>query len=82
MHKVVLPDGRKGYVATNFLTRIDDIKNCNDSVIANTSVNLRNGPGTNGTAVITTLTEGQAMTRIETGVYNGIDGYNWDRVVL
>ena len=80
--KVVLPDGRKGYVATNFLTRIDDIKNCNDSVIANTSVNLRNGPGTNGTAVITTLTEGQAMTRIETGVYNGIDGYNWDRVVL
>ena len=80
--KVVLADGRKGYIATNFLTRVDDIKNCNDSVIANTSVNLRNGPGTNGTAVITTLTPGQAMTRIETGVYNGIDGYNWDRVVL
>ena len=80
--KVVLPDGKKGYVATNFLTKIDDVKNCNDKVIVNTSVNLRNGPGISNTNIITTLTEGQALTRIETGKYNNIDGYNWDRVLL
>lgn len=80
--KVVLPDGSKGYVANNYLKKIDDITNCNDSVIANTSVNLRNGPGTTGTSIITTLIEGQSLTRIETGKYNGVDGYNWDRVKL
>lgn len=80
--KVVLSDGRKGYVANTYIEKIDDITNCNDSVIANTSVNLRNGPGTNNTSVITTLTKGQALTRIETGKYNGLDGYNWDRVKL
>lgn len=80
--KVVLPDGRKGYVARNFLERIDDVTNCNESVVANTSVNLRNGPGTSGTAIITTLIQGQALTKIETGKYNGVDGYNWDRVIL
>lgn len=80
--KVVLSDGRKGYVANAYIEKIDDITNCNDSVIANTSVNLRNGPGTNNTSIITTLTKGQALTRIETGKYNGLDGYNWDRVKL
>lgn len=80
--KVVLSDGKKGYVANTYIEKIKDITNCNDSVIANTDVNLRNGPGTNNTSVITTLTNGQALTRIETGKYNGLDGYNWDRVKL
>lgn len=80
--KVVLADGKKGYIASNYVKQIDDITNCNDSVIANTDVNLRNGPGTSGTSIITTLIEGQALTRIETGKYNGLDGYNWDRVKL
>lgn len=80
--KVVLSDGRKGYVSNAYVEKINDVTNCNDSVIANTDVNLRNGPGTNNTAVITTLTNGQALTRIETGKYNGLDGYNWDRVKL
>lgn len=80
--KVVLKDGKKGYIANNYLTKIDDVTNCKDSVIVNTSVNLRNGPGTNGTSIITTLTQGQALTRIETGKYNGLDEFNWDRVVL
>ena len=80
--KIVLPDGKKGYVANTYIEKIDDITNCNDKVIVNTSVNLRNGPGTTGTSIITTLTEGQALTRIETGKYNGLDGYNWDRVKL
>lgn len=80
--KVVLSDGRKGYVARSYIEQINDITNCNESVIANTSVNLRNGPGTSGTSIITTLIKGQAVTRIETGKYNEIDGYNWDKVRL
>ena len=77
-----MADGRKGYVANIYIEKINDITNCNDSVIANTDVNLRNGPGTSNTSIITTLTNGQALTRIETGKYNGLDGYNWDRVKL
>ena len=77
--KVVLPDGTKGYMARNYIVEIADITNCNDTVVANTSVNLRNGPGTIGTTIITTLIKGQVLTRIETGKYN-LDGYVWDRV--
>ena len=79
--KVVLSDGRKGYIARDYIVEIADITNCNDTVIVNTSVNLRNGPGTTNTTVITTLTKGQVLTRIETGKYN-IDGHIWDRVKL
>lgn len=79
--KVVLSDGRKGYMVRNYIVEIADITNCNDTVIANTSVNLRNGPGTTNTTIITMLTKGQVLTRIETGKYN-IDGYIWDRVKL
>ena len=79
--KVVLPDGRKGYVARNYLTEVADITNCNDTVITNTSVNLRNGPGLDGTTIITMLIKGQVLTRIETGKYN-LNGYIWDRVKL
>lgn len=79
--KVVLPDGRKGYVSRTYLEQIADVSNCNDTVITNTSVNLRNGPGTDGTTVITMLTKGQVLTRIETGKYN-LNGYIWDRVKL
>jgi len=79
--KVVLPDGRKGYVSRSYLVEIADVTNCNDTVITNTSVNLRNGPGTDGTTVITMLTKGQVLTRIETGKYN-LNGFIWDRVKL
>ena len=80
--KVVLPNGTKGYMARTYIVETADITNCNDTVIANTSVNLRNGPGLSGTTIITTLIKGQVLTRIETGKYNGLDGYNWDRVQL
>ena len=79
--KVVLPDGRQGYVARSFIVNIPDITSCNETVITNTSVNLRNGPGTTGTTVITTLIKGQVLTRIEKGKYN-LDGYVWDKVKL
>lgn len=80
--KVVLPDGRKGYIARNFITQIEDITNANISAVANVNVNLRNGPGTEGTRVMTTITSGQSVTIIETGKYNGLDGYNWSRIRL
>ena len=79
--KVVLSNGMKGYIAHNYIEEIEDITNCNDAVVANTSANLRNGPGLTGTTVITTLTQGQLLTRIETGKYN-VDNYIWDRVKL
>lgn len=79
--KVVLPDGRKGYMARTYIVEIADITNCNDTVVVNTSVNLRNGPGTTNTTIITMLTKGQVLTRIEIGKYN-IDGHIWDRVKL
>ena len=79
--KVVLPDGRQGYVSRTYLVQVEDIITCDDAVITNTSVNLRNGPGVNGTTIITMLVKGQVLTRIEKGKYN-VDGYIWDRVKL
>lgn len=79
--KVVLPNGIKGYVARTYLVETADITNCNDTMFVTTSANLRNGPGLNGTTIVTMLTKGQAVTRIEKGVYN-LDGYIWDRVKL
>ena len=63
--KVVLPDGRKGYMSRSYIVQIDDVTNCNDSMITTTGVYLRNGPGTNNTTIITLLSEGQILTRIE-----------------
>lgn len=78
--KVVLPDGRKGYVSSGYLTQIDDITNCNENVVTTTGVYLRNGPGTDETA-ITLLNAGQKLTRIEKNQYD-LNGYIWDRVKL
>ena len=80
--KIVLSNGAKAYVARNFITQVADVTNCNISAVANTSVNLRNGPGTNGTQVITTLISGQAVTIIEKDAYNGLNDFNWVRVKL
>ena len=79
--KVVLPNGTVGYVARNYIVEIEDITNTNETVVANTSTYLRNGPGLNGTTVVTILTKGQALTKIETGKYN-LDGFAWERVKL
>lgn len=79
--KVVLPDGRKGYVARNYLEEMPDKTNCNETMVTTTGVYLRNGPGTNGTTTIALLSQGQKLTRIEKNQYN-VDGYIWDRVVL
>lgn len=80
--KIVLSSGAKGYIARNYIEQIDDVTNCNVSAIANTSVNLRNGPGTSGTSIVTTLINGQALNIIEKDKYNDINGFNWWRVKL
>ena len=80
--KVVLSDGRKGYVAHQYLNQVADITNCNETVtITGSGVYLRNGPGTIGTSIVTTLNKGQLVTRIEKGKYD-VDGYIWDRIRL
>lgn len=80
--KVVLPSGLKGYIARNYLKEIATPDNCNISAVTNTDVNLRNGPGTVGTSIITTLINGQNVTIVEKGSYNNINGYNWVKVKL
>ncbi len=79
--KVVLPDGRKGYVARQYLVDIPDITNCNDKIVTTTEVNFRNGPGLDGTTVYKMLSANVNATRIEQGKYN-LDGHIWDRIVL
>ena len=79
--KVVLPDGRQGYIARAYLVDIADIVECNEKVVTTTDVYLRNGPGITGTTVVTLLAKGQELTKIETNKYN-VDGYVWDRVKL
>ncbi|MBP3256316.1 MAG: SH3 domain-containing protein [Clostridia bacterium] len=79
--KVVLCDNSIGYIARDYIKEIETQTNCNKMMVANTSVNLRNGPGVYGTTVITMLTKGQVVTRIEKGQYD-MDGYIWDRITL
>ena len=80
--KVVLDDGTKGYIISTGFKVIDDVTNCEVTAIAIEPGNVRNGPGTSGTTVLTTLTVGQRVTIIEKGKYNNVDGYNWSRIIL
>ena len=80
--KVVLSNGTKGYVISNGFKVIDDITNCETTAIAIDYGNVRNGPGTSGTTVLTTLTIGQRVTIIEKGKYKNVDGYDWSRIIL
>lgn len=80
--KVVLNDGTKGYIKSTGFKVIDDVTNCNVTAVATDPGNVRNGPGTSGTTVLTTLTVGQRVTIIEKGKYNDVDGYDWSRIIL
>ena len=80
--KVVLDDGRKGYVISSGFKVIDDVTNCNITAIATEPGNVRNGPGTSNTTVLTTLTVGQRVTIIEKGKYKNVDGYDWSRIIM
>lgn len=79
--KIVLSDGTKGYIATDYVEQINDIITCNETVkLTGSDVSLRNGPGTSGTIVKDYLARDQIVTRIEKNKYN-IDGLYWDRVI-
>lgn len=79
--KIVLSDGTKGYIATDYVEQINDIITCNETVkLTGSDVSLRNGPGTAGTVVKEYLSKGQIVTRIEKNKYN-LDGLYWDRVI-
>lgn len=83
-HRVVLTDGTAGYVKfdPNAWEEINDITNCNETVtLIGDQVNLRAGPKTSE-AVITTLSKGQIVTRIDNSGRYSYDGITWDRVVL
>ena len=80
--KVVLPDGTMGYMASKFLEEIDTVQTCSkQAVVSGSGVNVRNGPGTTGTVVITNLAQGTGVTIIAEACYN-IDGMTWDRIIL
>ena len=83
-HKVVLTDGRYGYLRfdTSYLEEIDDLTNCYETKSINTdNVPMYVGPGSSQT-LITTLSYGQSVTRIDnTGRYT-FGGTTWDRIVL
>ena len=80
--KVVLSDGTKGYIISEGIKKISDVTNCDVEAVAVEPGNLRNGPGTSGTTVLTTLTVGQRVTIIEKDKYKSVDGYGWSRIVL
>ena len=83
-HRIVLTDGTAGYIKFNSSVweEIDDITNCNEQMtLTGDGVNLRAGPGINE-PIITTLSRGQIVNRIDnTGRYS-YNGITWDRVIL
>lgn len=80
--KVVLDNGKKGYIISSGIKLIDDITNCDITAVATEPGNVRNGPGTSGTTILTTLSVGQRVTLIEKGKYKNVDGYDWSRIIL
>ena len=83
--KVVLNDGKKGYISREYLTQIPLQSNCNETYIVSAYTNFRNGPGTKGnitTTIIKLLSPGQMLTVVEKGKYENVDGEAWYRVKL
>lgn len=80
--KVVLDNGKKGYVVNTGFKQIDDVTNCNIEAVAIEPGRLRNGPGTTETTSLLVLAVGQKVTIIEKGKYNNINGEDWSRIVL
>lgn len=79
--KIVLSDGTKGYIATDYVEQINDIITCNETVkLTGSDVSLRNGPGTSGTIVKEYLARDQIVTRIDKNKYY-LNGLYWDRVI-
>lgn len=81
--KVVLNDGRKGYISREYLEQISIQSNTNEDYVVSAYTNFRNGPGTQGgTTIIMLLPPGQRITVVEKGKYPNVDGEEWYRVKL
>ena len=79
--RIMLDDGRIGYMCGDYVKEIPTITTFNEIVYTNNSVILRNAPRMNGSAIVSSLQAGQTVTRIDKGKYT-FDGYTWDRIVL
>ncbi len=83
-HKIILENGTEGYVYFNssYLEEVSDVINCSESVaVLGSDVALRTGPGDNQQS-ITTLANGQILTRIDNSARYTFNGIVWDRVKL
>ncbi len=80
--KVVLSDGRKGYVSREYLEAISLQSNANESYIVTANTNFRNGPGIDGTIIIRTISVDQLVTVVEKGKYKSLNNEEWYRVKL
>ncbi len=83
-HRVILTDGTVGYIKfdSSAWEETSDVTNCNEDVaICNGDAVLRAGPGKDEKA-LTTLKNGQVITRVDnTGRYT-YGGVTWDRVIM
>ena len=88
--KVVYDNGTGiivGYAArtdtdgAQYLTPVDDVVTINEEMRTNTDVNVRNGPGTTGTAIKITLSSDVKVTVIDKMAYQ-VNNYHWYRVKL
>lgn len=75
--KVVLDDGKIGYVSREYLTKIDLQTNCNEQYVVSKYTNFRNGPGTSSTTILKLLSPGQIVTVVQKDKYKNIDGEDW-----
>ncbi len=83
-HRVVLTDGTVGYIKfdSSAWEETSDITNCNEDVaISSDKADLRAGPASSE-KVLTTLSKGQIVSRVDnTGRYT-YGGVTWDRVIM
>jgi uncharacterized protein YgiM (DUF1202 family) len=83
-HRIVLTNGTVGYIKfdSSAWEEISDITNCNEDVsISTDKADLRAGPASSE-KVLTTLSKGQIVSRVDnTGRYT-YGGVTWDRVIM
>lgn len=66
---------------SQYLTPVDDVITTNEQAFTTEAVNLRNGPGLNGTVIKKTLGKGTEVTVIDKMTYE-VNGYLWYRIKL
>ena len=66
---------------SQYLTPVDDVITTNEQAFTTEAVNLRNGPGLNGTVIKKTLGNATEVTVIDKMTYE-VNGYLWYRIKL